>query len=300
MSTQEAPERKGVLSEVSISTVIATSLAAVTSFVLSSKIGLAGSLIGTGLAAAASSIATQVYKGMLQRSADRLRDLAPVMGAQDEEAAAAARRNHGAVGRETLSDKTSPRLMVAETGTPVAPERMRVAVAEREARELRRRVTIVASAVAVLVALATAGVIALATNGLGLWNEPAEPAEEWYEEEYVEEEVVAEPVEQSVTESTTTEQVTSPEQTTDTTAADTAGTTTGGTATSGEAAAADGSTAQAQTQPQTQPQGQSQAQAQGQADTPTTQGDVAAQTTGNASAAQSATSMATTTSTSAA
>ena len=291
MSTQEAPERKGVLSEVSISTVIATSLAAVTSFVLSSKIGLAGSLIGTGLAAAASSIATQVYKGMLQRSADRLRDLAPVMGAQDEEAAAAARRNHGAVGRETLSDKTSPRLMVAETGTPVAPERMRVAVAEREARELRRRVTIVASAVAVLVALATAGVIALATNGLGLWNEPAEPAEEWYEEEYVEEEVDAEPVEQSVAESTPTEQVTSPEQSTDTTAADTAGTATGG-----EAATPDGSTAQAQTQAQ----GQSQAQAQGQADAPATQGDVAAQTTDNASAAQSATSTATTTSTSAA
>lgn len=291
MSTQEAPERKGVLSEVSISTVIATSLAAVTSFVLSSKIGLAGSLIGTGLAAAASSIATQVYKGMLQRSADRLRDLAPVMGAQDEEAAAAARRNHGAVGRETLSDKTSPRLMVAETGTPVAPERMRVAVAEREARELRRRVTIVASVVAVLVALATAGVIALATNGLGLWNEPAEPAEEWYEEEYVEDEVVAEPVEQSVTENTPTEQVTSPEQTTDTTAADTAGAVTGG-----EAATPDGSAAQTQTQAQ----GQSQTQAQGQADAPATQGDVAAQTTDNASAAQGTTSTATTTSTSAA
>ncbi len=206
---QDAQEREksGLLSDVSFSTVIATSLAAVTSFVLMSKIGLAGSLIGTGLAAAASSMATQVYKGMLTRSASKLRAMAPgpegspstegspargVEGTALESnvnAAAITRDQLGGLGgHETLSDKTSPHLMVAATGTPVAPERIRLAAAAREARDMRRKVTAVASIVAIVVALATAGIIALATNGLGLWNDASEPVEEYYEDGYYEDE----------------------------------------------------------------------------------------------------------------
>lgn len=208
--TQEE-ERKGILSDFSMITVIASVLAAVTSFALSSRIGLAGSFIGTAIAAAASSVATQVYKGMLSASADKLKEIVPsgeepsldaAGDVWDRGSAADPRgRRSGrdltrsdwsatgtdfgvtrtipsrgfAGGPDTLSDKTSPHMLVSATGTPVAPASIRAAAAEREARALRKRLMVFAGAVAVVMAFATAGVIVLVTHGYGIG--PFGPAE---------------------------------------------------------------------------------------------------------------------------
>lgn len=58
--------------------VAAGALAAVTSMLLSSKIGIAGSVIGVAVGSVVSTVASQVYKQFLQASADKLRELNPL------------------------------------------------------------------------------------------------------------------------------------------------------------------------------------------------------------------------------
>lgn len=53
-------------------------MAAVTSMLLSSKIGIAGSVIGVAVGSVVSTVASQVYKQFLQASADKLRELNPL------------------------------------------------------------------------------------------------------------------------------------------------------------------------------------------------------------------------------
>ena len=87
--TEKAPERKGLgglLEGLSVPQVAAGALAAVTSMLLSSKIGIAGSVIGVAVGSVVSTVASQVYKQFLQASADKLRELSPL----DEAAASAA------------------------------------------------------------------------------------------------------------------------------------------------------------------------------------------------------------------
>lgn len=87
--TEKAPERKGLgglLEGLSVPQVAAGALAAVTSMLLSSKIGIAGSVIGVAVGSVVSTVASQVYKQFLQASADKLRELNPL----DEAGAGAA------------------------------------------------------------------------------------------------------------------------------------------------------------------------------------------------------------------
>ena len=66
----------GIFDDFSFTAVAASALTAATSFLLTSKIGLAGSLIGAMVAAVISTVSTQVYKGMLTASAERIREAA--------------------------------------------------------------------------------------------------------------------------------------------------------------------------------------------------------------------------------
>ncbi|MBR2682966.1 MAG: hypothetical protein IKE22_06860, partial [Atopobiaceae bacterium] len=71
---QSSQKTRGVFDDFSMSTVLASALTAATSFFLTSKIGLAGSLVGAIIAATISTVATQVYKGVLLASADKIKD----------------------------------------------------------------------------------------------------------------------------------------------------------------------------------------------------------------------------------
>lgn len=176
---QREEEKTGILSSVSLTTVIASALAAGTSLVLSSKIGLAGSVIGTVVAAAASSFATQIYQSILKKSAEKVRDVtnmtADLGSAGDDNAAAngeATSQPHDGmtvVQRRpvTLSDKTGPQER-AETGTPIAPQSIRYAAHARESKAATRRAFVVAIATALVALAVTAGIITLATAGQGL------------------------------------------------------------------------------------------------------------------------------------
>ena len=160
---QNGSNEKGLFGDFSVSTVIASGLAAATSFALSSKIGLAGSIIGVAIGGVASAAASQIYKSLLKASAQRLSDLTPdaTTNAAPEEAAAAA------VDAEPAADETrvyrpgslsgrSPIQEVAASGTPIAPASVRYAAHERERRVLRRRATAIAAAFAIAAVLVVA------------------------------------------------------------------------------------------------------------------------------------------------
>ena len=74
-------KKKGMIAtlfeDLSIAQVIAGALAAATVFLLSSVIGVAGSLIGAAVGSVVSAVSSQIYKKMLSASADKLRDAAP-------------------------------------------------------------------------------------------------------------------------------------------------------------------------------------------------------------------------------
>lgn len=78
---KQARERKflgGLLEGLSVPQVAAGALAAVTSMLLSSKIGIAGSVIGVAVGSVVSTLSSQIYKQFLQASADKLRELSPL------------------------------------------------------------------------------------------------------------------------------------------------------------------------------------------------------------------------------
>ena len=65
---------RGLFDDLSMAQVIAGALAAATVFLLSSVIGVAGSLIGAAIGSVISAVSSQVYKKALSASADKLRD----------------------------------------------------------------------------------------------------------------------------------------------------------------------------------------------------------------------------------
>ena len=66
---------RGVLSDLSLPQVAGTALAAVTSMLLSSYIGIAGSIIGVAVASVVSTVCSSLYKNFLAASAERIREL---------------------------------------------------------------------------------------------------------------------------------------------------------------------------------------------------------------------------------
>ena len=167
------PQKKGVLSEFSGSAVIASALAAVTSFALQSKIGLAGSIIGVGVAAAATTIASQVYKGMLSASAQKLKDLSDQAPATDDtygvtrDLRASSGTTQAWATPVSLDDAASE-AGFADSGTPIAPQSVRDAAQSRKGALMRKRMAIVMVVAAVAAVLVYALIVNLATAGQGI------------------------------------------------------------------------------------------------------------------------------------
>lgn len=157
------PERKGLLDDLSISQVVAGALAAVTSVTLSSKIGIAGSLIGVAVASVVSTVASQLYRGMLRRGSDKIRELASSDAAMAEQGnpyepnGGAAPTSPAAAG--DMTNAAVPR---------VAPAELRQAAHLRHQQEIHRRVMVAAIVSSLVAVLASAGIVMLATHGEGL------------------------------------------------------------------------------------------------------------------------------------
>lgn len=188
-SVDSPDSKKGLFEDFSFSTVIASGLAAATSFALASQIGIAGSIIGTLIGGFASAAASQVYRSLLSASADKLRQVGPA----GSEAAATGGRNDSAAPRDAdatvaaAADTTRAIFRrpavgigaveeVAESGTPIAPAEVRAAARAAEHRRQRRRATAVAAAVSIATVLVFALVVGFVTQGKGIGTKPSAPA----------------------------------------------------------------------------------------------------------------------------
>lgn len=74
----EQPRKGGLFDDLSATQVIAGALAAVTSMLLASQIGIAGSVIGVAVGSVVSAVASQLYKKFLAASAEKIKDLHPI------------------------------------------------------------------------------------------------------------------------------------------------------------------------------------------------------------------------------
>ena len=176
-TTTEESQGKGIRSIVSMPTVLAATLAAATSFLFSSKLGLTGSLIGAALAAGVSTIASQVYKAMINSSVERIQDITTQMQAlgDDQDQTSPMEELDRTRVRPVPEGLYEPEDLYADeedvfapTGTPYAPAQMRQEAARRHAVSIMRRTFVVAVVAALVALLAYAVMVNLATQGKGI------------------------------------------------------------------------------------------------------------------------------------
>lgn len=189
----------GLFDDLSFAQVIAGALAAVTSMLLASQIGIYGSVIGVGVGSVVSAVASQLYKKFLQRSADKLRDLHPgetlAMGAKDGAGEGAGAKGDTAQGSR---DGATARLDASETtALPTASPRsrsrtprvddasldgddvVRRARAERQRKKKFKRGVVIVSIVSALLAVAVSAFVidfVSAGQGVGTKTEPILPS----------------------------------------------------------------------------------------------------------------------------
>ena len=181
----DKPEKEpGLLDGLSVPQLAAGALAAVTSTFLSSQIGIAGSLIGVGVASVVSAVSSQVYKYFLNKSADKLKNVTPLYDPSATQPFSLSNIGKKKTDTEMQADKTiidqslAAALRngdVADGGTQrIAPDEVIVSAQERHKQVIKRRVIIVAVISSLVAVAITAGAITLFTggNGIGPKTEP--------------------------------------------------------------------------------------------------------------------------------
>lgn len=182
--------RRHLFEDVSAVQVIATALAAVTSMLLSSYIGIAGSIIGVAVASVVSTLAASLYKRFLADSAEKIKELpvvsktsvalSNVLPLHDEEGEAdgasapspdtdtdAAADGEGDSKGDAATDDAT-----AIDADGEAAEEARALAVLRHQRRLVRGLVAVCIASALLAVAASAAVVYLATMGDGLGEKP--------------------------------------------------------------------------------------------------------------------------------
>lgn len=175
--------------DLSIAQVIAGALAAATVFLLSSVIGVAGSLIGAAVGSIVSAVSSQVYKKMLSASADKIRDVAP-----DGSSASQADPDETRLMEPVSSSETrvidsgkvaasATKVMGADdiryqahasSNESVDPALQRAHVRRRRKARVQRSVIIVSIVSALIAIVISAGLIHVFTDGQGI-GEKTEP-----------------------------------------------------------------------------------------------------------------------------
>lgn len=170
--------------DLSIAQVIAGALAAATVFLLSSVIGVAGSLIGAAVGSIVSAVSSQVYKKMLSASADKIRDVAPDGASANQADPNETRLMKPVSSSETRvidSDKiaaSATKVMGADdiryqahasSDKTVDPALQRAHVRRRRKARVQRSVIIVSIVSALIAIVVSAGLIHVFTDGQGYW-----------------------------------------------------------------------------------------------------------------------------------
>lgn len=187
---------RSLFDDLSIAQVIAGALAAATVFLLSSVIGVAGSLIGAAIGSVISAVSSQVYKKALSASADKLRDVGPTSLMDSVDASSIKKEEEMSTSSEDETTCIPARTNAAEKSAAAhvmsandlrytAPNTNGEDPALRRAHERRNRkakvqrqvlvVSVVSSLIAIVIC---AGIITFATQGegIGTKTEPILPA----------------------------------------------------------------------------------------------------------------------------
>lgn len=175
---------------ISISQIIAGSLAAITSFFLAGKIGVAGSTIGAAASYIISTVAGKVYQNVLKASGEKLQAASPLGGSSSESEGAAsdqskqAEQAESAAGDQTAAADAEETTSTEDTADMSSLEQPRTVVSNgalspdgsdgkvQTFAQVRhrnvKRMAIVVSLISGLVGVAlTAGVVLLFTQGKG-------------------------------------------------------------------------------------------------------------------------------------
>lgn len=100
---QTQTKKEMLFGDLSAAQVIATALAAVTSMLLSSQIGIAGSVIGVAVASVVATVATAFYKNFLNKSADKLRNINGIENVTEHFSKVSQERDESSADEETAS-----------------------------------------------------------------------------------------------------------------------------------------------------------------------------------------------------
>ena len=158
----QTSQKHRVFEDFSMVQVIASALSAVTSMLLSSQIGIIGGVVGVAAGAAVAAIATQIYKGLLNVSADKIKHVAAEGGVY-KPFTSSQTTFVGQSSQDLSNDKTVIRTIPQEASsqqqdTRVAPQYLR----ERNAQERRAKRN--ASIVIVVGALVAVAIVAVLIN----------------------------------------------------------------------------------------------------------------------------------------
>ncbi|WP_028264018.1 hypothetical protein [Atopobium fossor] len=157
-TNQATSTRRRVFEDFSVAQIIASVLSTITSALLSSKIGLIGGLVGAAIGAAVAASAYQLFRGLLNASADKIREVAP-----DWVDAGTPNISSSSIAGTTTPASTAE---IVQSGGRVAPDYYRHMQSEHTRK---RRLTIVVTSIAALLAVAiTAFVIDALSAGQGL------------------------------------------------------------------------------------------------------------------------------------
>ena len=182
--------------------VVAGALAAVTSMLLSSQIGITGSVIGVAVGSVVSTVSAQLYKKFVQKGVDKVKDIATsdtvgpngtvlMRRVEDRGIGADSAGGASSPAAETSAELTDPRLRFsdshdaqvmreatdaerAETGTTIVMPRLEDRRAQRHAARMKRNVIIVSVVASIVAVAASAFVVNVVTagNGIGYKTQP--------------------------------------------------------------------------------------------------------------------------------
>lgn len=156
---------------VSISQIVASGLAAGTAFALSDRIGLAGSIIGVIIGAMASMAASQIYRHILSRSAQKLREHVT------SDTPVGQALSHIPFADALIEDQAAQQGVSASQATHVpensaqhldATQVIPSAYYDQQVRSTRRQATLVLGAVSITCVLLFALIVVIVTQGQGI------------------------------------------------------------------------------------------------------------------------------------
>lgn len=167
-SEQHGKGGRKLFSDISAVQVVATALASVTSMLLASYIGIAGSVIGVGVASVVSTLAASLYKKFLADSAEKIKELPDAVKAVAHHGLTEPSTDEEGTGKEPGSPDAE-----AATGKAAEAEGQRSETPQdHPAAHHKKRLIIVCVLSALIAVAATAIIVYVATTGQGLGAKP--------------------------------------------------------------------------------------------------------------------------------